>query len=50
MEEMGQKGIELKAIIQMWCGAARFWAWKSVTLSRAFSTFSEYSQVFPSTP
>jgi hypothetical protein len=49
MEEMGQKGIEPKAMIQMWHGVARFWAWKSATLSGVFSTFSEYPQVFPST-
>ena len=50
MEEMGQKGIELKAMIRIWRGAAGCQVWKSVTFSRAFSMFSEYSQVFPSMP
>jgi hypothetical protein len=50
IEEMGQKGIKSKAMVWMWCGAAGFWIWKSATFSRAFSTFSEYSQVFPSMP
>jgi hypothetical protein len=45
MEEMGQKGIEPKAMSQMWCGAAGFWAWKSATFSGAFSTFSEVVQM-----
>jgi hypothetical protein len=43
MEEMGQKGIKPKAMIQMRCGAAGFWACKSATFSGVFSTFSKYS-------
>ena len=50
MEEMGRKGIEPKAMIRIWRGAAGWRVWKSATFSGAFSTFSEYSQVFPSTP
>ena len=48
MEEMGRKGIEPKAMIQIQRGAAGCQVWKSATFSGAFSTFLEYSQVFPS--
>ena len=50
MEEMGRKGIELKAMIWIWRGAAGCRVWKSATFSGAFSTFLEYSQVLPSMP
>ena len=48
--EIGRKGIEPKVIVQMHRGAAGLLWWNSATFSGALSTFSEYSQVFPSTP
>ena len=48
--ETRRKGIEPKARARMWCGAPGFLVWNSVTFSRAWLRFSEYSQVFPSIP
>jgi len=51
-EESGirRKGIEPKVRAQMRRGAPGFLVWNSVTFSGAWARFSEYSQVFPSTP
>ena len=48
--EIGWKGIEVKARVQMQCGAPRFLVWNSVTFSGAWLRFSEYFQVFSSIP
>jgi len=48
---IGWKGIEPKVRARMRCGAPGFLVWNSVsTFSGAWARFSEYSQVFPSTP
>ena len=47
--KIGRKGIEPKARARMRRGAAGLLAWNSATFSGAWSRFSEYSQVFPST-
>jgi len=44
----GKKGIDLKAITQMQCGAAGYVAWNLVTFSSTLATFSESFQVLPS--
>jgi len=45
-----QKEIEPEVRAQMQCRASGFLVWNSVTFSRAWLRFSEYSQVFPSVP
>ena len=47
---IGRKGIEPKVRARMRRGAPGFLVWNSVTFSGAWVRFSEYSQVFPSTP
>ena len=48
--EIGRKKIEPKVRAWMQRGAPGFSVWNSVTFSRAWLRFSEYSQVFPSVP